>query len=856
MRQSIKVKREVWALLTAMTVTGKLVAASYTWLPQPISSNWLTDANWDQGVWTDGNEAIFGTSTQKTVTLSGAATASGVTVTEADYTLAGDGTLTLNGPFNVSAGVTATVTAPLASTSTATDDATRFAKRGDGTLVVKGRTDQTNVFYRVAAHGGTLAFDGGVHEIACASTSPDFKAVPLFMEREGRLLVEGGAQLVFTETNSFISNPGGDLLVTNGFVDAWNVTEFLNGFGDQNTASPAATISRITLQDAGEMRVKQIRLGKVQRSASYYGPEYGTIHLRKGGTLCVRNFTMDSGGSSYCGALDFEGGRLVITNDVEAGKDLSPFGGNYTGNWTNVLLRVHEGGAHVALSGLSQYSRFRTPFISAAEHDGGFHFYGDGFCYLTVANTFNGGLHLDGSGYLIPELDLAMGKVPDTPTPNVFFNSSSAILHFPGGWTANKNRDFIINTNITAHIGVLHLSARIAGVITGHGTDGHLGTLRAVSNWSGCLEIGPEDERTNTIGKLRVDGHLRHVAGTTLVTSNAPGKIGADAPFYVTGNGSSYQPNKGVFEVAGGTVKVTPTCWMDIRNYGQVIVTNGLLDAANTAEYLNALSGPARTLVGGNGTMTCRQLRISQTDMRYASGEPRAEVSLTTGGVLKLGKFWIDPGAATSCGILNLDGGVLVAQRNEVNFLGESGTPAQETVWQSNILVRAGSSGAIIDTEGYTVTVKAPLRSGAEVDGGLVKRGTGTLTMASTNSYNGATRVEGGQLIFTHADGLPAGALEFSADVAASTDKTTPNLTATSWTGDTVRLTDAANLPDTFSGEKTLATFTVPLASTPALELRDADGNTVKTGAWNLRRSSDGTSLLLSYHRGTVFTLR
>ena len=80
--------------------------------------------------------------------------------------------------------------------------------------------------------------------------------------------------------------------------------------------------------------------------------------------------------------------------------------------------------------------------------------------------------------------------------------------------------------------------------------------------------------------------------------------------------------------------------------------------------------------------------------------------------------------------------------------------------------------------------------------------------------------------------------------------------TATSWTGDTVRLTDAANLPDTFSGEKTLATFTVPLASTPALELRDADGNTVKTGAWNLRRSSDGTSLLLSYHRGTVFTLR
>ncbi len=855
----MQTRNTMWFLLVAMAVTGRLVAADYTWMASPLSANWLLDANWNSGAaWADGHVAVFGTSSTKNINLNGNATASGVTVTAADYTLGGNGTLTLNGPFNVSADVTATVTAPLASTSQAEDGTTRFAKRGDGTLVVKGNASP-NVFYRMATHGGTLALDGGVHEIACASTSPGANIVPLFMEREGRLLVEGGAQLVFTGTSGYISNPGGDLVVTNGFVDAWNVGEFLNGFADQNTAVPAATISRITLQDAGEMRAKVIRLGKVVRSASYYGPEYGTIHLREGGTLCVRGFTMDISGSGFCGALDFEGGRLVITNDMTAGKETYPFSNAYKGHWTNVLLRVHEGGVHLALSGLAQASFLYVPFISAAEHDGGFHFYGGDDCYIRATNTFNGGLHLDGSGILAIGQDSAMGVVPATPAPSVFFNSSAARLHFDSGdWSVNKNRDFIINTNITAQIGVQdQCRTRIAGVITGHGDGGHLCTLHAISRWPGCLEIGPADERTNTIGRLRVEGHLRHVAGTTLITSNAPGKISANAPFYVAGNGSSYQSNMGVFEVAGGTVKVTQSCFMDVKQYGQVIVTNGLLDAWNTAEYLNAHPSPARLIVGGNGTMTCRLLRISQCDRRGANGEPRAEVSVTTGGVLKLDKFRVDSANAPhSCGILNLDGGVVVSQRNEENFLGKSGTSALETTWQSKILVRAGAGGAIIDTEAYSVTVKAPLRSGAAADGGLVKRGAGTLIMASTNSYNGATRVESGQLVFTHVDGLPPGALEFSAGAVASEDKTTPHLVANSWAGNTVRLTDAANLPDTFTGEKILATFTVPLTATPALELVDADGNTVSASAWRVSVSSDGTSLLLRNQRGTMIYVR
>jgi autotransporter-associated beta strand protein len=565
----------------------------------------------------------------------------------------------------------------------------------------------------------------------------------------------------------------------------------------------------------------------------------------------VRNFTMDGDGSDYCGAIDFEGGRLVITNDVASGQSTYPFGNEYKGNWKNVSLRVHEGGVHLALGGLSQSSFLHVPFSSAAGHDGGFHFHGPSLCYLKADNTFNGGVHLDGAGTLIPGSDPAMGAVPATPTPSIFFNSSSAILHFCGGWMVNKNRDFIINTNVTAQIGVGDRSARIAGVITGHGEDGHLCTLKKVGTWGGCLEIGSEDRRTNTIGRLIVEGHLRHVAGTTLITSNAVDKADDNAPFYVAGNSSSYQPAKGVFEVAGGTVKATKSCWMVVKNYGQVIVTNGLFDVSATADYLNAIGSPARTVVGGNGTMTCNRLRVSQTDKRDVNGKPLAEVSVTTGGVLKVRSFFVAGGSGTTCCTLNLDGGQIVARANEDYFLGnETITP-----WESNILVQVGAGGAIIDTEGYNITVKAPLRSGAAADGGLVKRGTGTLTIANTNGYNGATCVEGGRLAFSHPDGLPAGALGFSPGVVTNT-ATAPHLTANSWSGNTVRLTDASNLPDSFSGKKLLATFTVPLTATPSLELVNAGGNTVKKGSWNVTRSSDGKSLLLSYQQGTMVTVR
>ena len=56
--------------------------------------------------------------------------------------------------------------------------------------------------------------------------------------------------------------------------------------------------------------------------------------------------------------------------------------------------------------------------------------------------------------------------------------------------------------------------------------------------------------------------------------------------------------------------------------------------------------------------------------------------------------------------------------------------------------------GAFIDTQSYSVTVGQNLLTAASPDGGLTKKGIGTLTLAGSDNYNGGTNVTAGILSF------------------------------------------------------------------------------------------------------------
>jgi len=232
-----------------------VLAADYTWLASPLSANWLTDANWDQGAWDEtstANKAVFGASSQTSVDVNGDVTAASVVVDGADYTFGGTGTLEVNGSFNVAAGRTVTVNGPLAQTGPL---ANRFVKDGDGTLVIKG--DSTLGYF--AIHGGTVKFDGGMHAITNVSTGAGESEQGLSLAK-GTMVVEGGATVMTTANSMYAANSGVDMYVTNGVFDVWSLKyDYLNAFGD-NKGNFATRKSMLTVKDEGEVIAKTFRI--------------------------------------------------------------------------------------------------------------------------------------------------------------------------------------------------------------------------------------------------------------------------------------------------------------------------------------------------------------------------------------------------------------------------------------------------------------------------------------------------------------------------------------------------------------------------------------------------------------------
>lgn len=816
--------------------------------------NWFIDAPGSN--WVEGNNAVFtnaapvgGVNVDRDVSVTK------VVVDNDDYDFSGTGVLSLAGPFNVAADRTATLANPIGSTG-------NFRKEGNGELVVNSSAVTTQSLARLDVIKGTLRLNGGVYNLTASDKSAVTNLVP-FHGNGGKMIVEGGARIVATGGASYSANSGTELIVTDGSVmDFFGVGEFLHGFNDFYGAS-SSKISSLTVKDGGTFIANAYRVGKVGLATlKARGPQYALTTLGKGGTFVIDHLSMDGAvaNNPLGAAMEFDGGTLVITNKPGRSSNTWTAVPN-GGNWTNVTMRILEGGLKVYLAGGQQFQTFSHPFESGADNDGGITVDGgNAFLYLESSkSTFNGGIHLRGATLIPSGGDGAFGVVPATPTPNVFFENSG-ILHFGSAFTLNKNRTLQIGTNVIARIGTQNgVTSRIAGVIQGYGAEGHLGHLQIMNNWGGCTAIGPSDGRTNQIGRLRVYGHLRHVEGTTLITSNMVNQTGGNSHFLLSGNGSSFKDATGTFDIAGGLVKVVRGSWIQTSECGQLIVTNGTFDCTATSEFLNGHGSGGRVIVGENGTMLCNRLRITQ-DTGKVDGAPRSYVHVKKGGVLKTNTFWLDSGSKGATGSVLLDGGTVMPRKSTVDFLGENASANQGLVWNVNVFVRSCEGGAVFDTDGFNITVKNPILSGAAVDGGVVKKGLGTLTLANTNQYNGVTRVDAGTLKFSHANGFPGGDIEVSSAALRNNARTVELINAVNLTfreGAKVRVVDTDEVgTEEFGKRVILAKAEAPITTIPKVVVVDADGNEQPGGAWCVTPVDGGKTLLFGVSRGTVFFLR
>lgn len=154
-----------------------------------------------------------------------------------------------------------------------------------------------------------------------------------------------------------------------------------------------------------------------------------------------------------------------------------------------------------------------------------------------------------------------------------------------------------------------------------------------------------------------------------------------------------------------------------------------------------------RFFVGMNGTVTGEVRIVEGADVTASSSfnlgwkdkDDRASLCLN-GGVLKVpGIAAYNGDYACPCKIY-CDGGTLQAQKDEGNFI-------------HNIYARTavGKGGAVFDSNGFSVTTAVPLthddREGAPAaDGGIVKKGAGTVKLTGALSFTGGLRVEAGTL--------------------------------------------------------------------------------------------------------------
>jgi fibronectin-binding autotransporter adhesin len=207
---------------------------------------------------------------------------------------------------------------------------------------------------------------------------------------------------------------------------------------------------------------------------------------------------------------------------------------------------------------------------------------------------------------------------------------------------------------------------------------------------------------------------------------------------------------------------------------GIINLSGGTLNAASQFQGANGAASSISTVTISGGAMNIGSA-ATPTGTFFVASRGTGTLNMN-GGVLNCGTLDTSRNAAGntggSIGLVNLDGGLLTVTaitnisansqtggsptaqinynggtlkaRANFNYEGSVGTP----LIPITSLVQAG--GAIIDTTNFNINFVEPLQTDPALlgapDGGLVKSGSGTLTMAGASTYVGATVVSNGTL--------------------------------------------------------------------------------------------------------------
>lgn len=262
------------------------------------------------------------------------------------------------------------------------------------------------------------------------------------------------------------------------------------------------------------------------------------------------------------------------------------------------------------------------------------------------------------------------------------------------------------------------------------------GTSEIIVN-SGALVTGWRDGTEKDNGRINLgmeaDSRMKVAlnGGRIRCSNNTNGGNDKEALTVADASGSavSVTVNGGQFDVSGKmhVARATSTA-------GEVTVNGGELSITEDSQI--GVYGIGTLTINDGGTVKCGSEGSVKWVYLGMHTDAKGAINLNEGGLLRTGN--IQMGSANAqLSTVNFNGGTFQAI-----YSYESVMPQAD-----NLEVRVGAGGAVVDTQGHNITIGEPLLSGAASDGGLTKKGTGTLTLASAPSYNGMTRIESGNLV-------------------------------------------------------------------------------------------------------------
>ncbi len=248
-------------------------------------------------------------------------------------------------------------------------------------------------------------------------------------------------------------------------------------------------------------------------------------------------------------------------------------------------------------------------------------------------------------------------------------------------------------------------------------------------------------------------------APTLSTTSSGVSRVGV-----ISGQPATFNMNNGTLTFVGRFNTGT-----GLGSVATINQSGGTLDAQALLQLSDGASNAFTTvnLSGGTlnvGTPTAQSLflcsrgtgifnvtisgvvRCATFDVSRNIGPTYGKVNID-GGRMEVNRFGTATSASTgvagAVAILNFNGGLVLARQNNATFIQGA------TTCPITCMVRSG--GAKIDSTNFNITVLEPLQhdtnaAAPATDGGLLKLGSGILTLTAGNSYTGPTTISNGTL--------------------------------------------------------------------------------------------------------------